>query len=159
MTDTDKTVAAKSARLSTATHEAGHALVLQRLGVPIERIKIGIGGNDWCGKTNLAPNDIGLQLIDELTICVAGLKAQELVGCELPPCVGGGANSDYRKVQELFDRHDIAESERDDLHALALARAHEILCSQLDRLKEIAQILVDEGCLDQQRIAALFAGG
>jgi hypothetical protein len=127
------------ARWSTAVHEVGHALVLEHLGVKVRKILVGIGGDDWSGRTCRGSSGPDLSLIGQLTICVAGSEAQELLECDLAPSDHGGAADDYGKLQTLLDDHDIAEYERDDLYAAAHRKAREILSSQLDRLKELAR--------------------
>jgi hypothetical protein len=85
------------------------------------------------------------------------LEAQEIIGCELPPSTHGGAISDYGCAQTILDNHEVAESERKQRLDEACASAHEILYAQRDRLKNIAKILADKGCLDHQTIASLLS--
>lgn len=131
---------------STAVHEVGHALVASYLGAKVRRIKVGINGDDWSGKTYIDPSSNNhLSLIDQLAICIAGLEAQELLKCDMPPPEAVGAAGDYGKVQTLFDDHDIAEAKRSELCAVTRRKVREILVSQLDRLKELAQKAADDG--------------
>jgi len=64
-------------RLGAAYHEAGHAIVASALGLTIERMEIGINGDDAKGATDI--RDVaGLPLADQLAICAAGIEAQKI---------------------------------------------------------------------------------
>jgi hypothetical protein len=82
-----------------AIHEAGHAVVAQFYGLPVEEIAIDIGGGDAKGTTQIGP-DAHLPIIDRTALCVAGVASQALFEC---PSRERWGMSDYVKVGMLVD--------------------------------------------------------
>jgi ATP-dependent Zn protease len=67
-------------RISTAYHEAGHAVVAWALGLPVAEVAIGKDGDDSAGRTNIEGTDDHLPLFDRVVVYLAGIS-RRATGC------------------------------------------------------------------------------
>ena len=72
-------------RRSTAIHEAGHVVVAWALDLPVGSMQIGCNGDDTAGRSEIDESARQLSLIDRIALCIAGVQAQLLFGCNTNP--------------------------------------------------------------------------
>jgi hypothetical protein len=137
-------------RFSGAVHEAGHALVAHALSATVGAMSV---ANDGAGKTEIA--DQRLNLPDRLTVCMAGMVAQNVLGCERGELA---CFRDYVMANNILNELGIAAEEHWPHIETGLARAHAILKSQLNKVRAIAAELAAHGQLDADRVQVLLAG-
>src|SRR5262245_59219651 len=135
-------------RFSGAVHEAGHALVAHALSAQVSGISV---ANDGGGKTDIA--DQTLSLADRLTVCMAGMVAQNLLGCEQWELA---CFSDYVMANDILGELGIAEDEHWPHIEAGLARAHALLKPRQNQIRAIAAELDAHGKLDADRVEALL---
>jgi len=137
-------------RFGSAVHEVGHALVAHALSAPVGAMCV---ANDGAGKTDIA--DQTLSLTDRLTVCMAGLVAQNLLGCERGDLA---CFSDYAMASNILGELGIAKDQHWRHIETALSRAHAILKPRLNQIRAIGVELDVHGKLDEDRVQVLLAG-
>lgn len=136
-------------RFSGAVHEAGHATVAWWLNVRVGAMRV---HDDGSGGTDIADHK-HLSLTDQLAICVAGMVAQDAMGCEQWEFAGF---SDHSTAATILDDAGIDDSEHWRHVEVAFAQAHAILDARLDTLRLIAIALDAHGELTPQRVRELL---
>jgi ATP-dependent Zn protease len=130
-------------RLGAAYHEAGHAVVASALGLSVERIEIGINGDDAKGATDVR-DAAGLPLVDRLAICAAGIEAQKIFEAPTHDDAGLG---DYGKMFELLD--DFDDAERRTFIEAGHQRACELVRLHPHAVERVARALLAEGKIER----------
>lgn len=140
--------------MSTACHEAGHAVVAHSLGLSISELRIGVGGNHWAGGADIQ-KDIGhLPLIDQMAVCFAGVEAQDLMKCHILELSDIG---DEVCICNLLYAHGIEEeSEVELLRGKARQRAAQILSDNVERLRALASRLAEKRTLGGEELQVLL---
>jgi ATP-dependent Zn protease len=115
-----------------AFHEAGHAVVARFFGLPVGELEI---ADDGSGKTEIGSAD-QLPLIDQITVCLAGVTAQDLFGFSRPEA----GYTDHTKIIGLIEW--LTEAESLKLRKTAYARAREIIKTQISEVEQLAELLV-----------------
>ena len=110
-------------RRSTAIHEAGHVVVAWALDLPVGSMQISCNGDDTAGRSEIDESARQLSLIDRIALCIAGMEAQLLFGCESTHLHAG--SSDFGKIIEMLD--DLSEGEADTIRSKGYDRAAELL--------------------------------
>ncbi len=139
-------------RRSTAIHEAGHVVIAWALGLPVGTMEIGCNGDDTAGRSQIDDTARQLSTIDRVALCVAGVKAQRLFGCEATHLHAG--MSDFGKIIEMLD--DLSESEADIIRSEGYARATELLECRQTLIEQIAERLAISGKLEQGEVLDLL---
>jgi hypothetical protein len=135
----------------TAYHEAGHAIVVWSLGLPVGAVSV--SDDDASGATQIGPAD-HLSLVEQMAVCSAGIAAVHLF--ELP--IHEQANiGDYEKIMDLIKAHGISEVEegpalRDE--GRKLARVH--LEKHRSKVVELAELLVEHGRIEAPEVLRLM---
>src|SRR3974377_1324697 len=88
-------------RRSTAIHEVGPVVVAWVLGLPVGSMQIGCHGDDTACRSEIDESARELSLIDRIALCIAGMEAQLLFGCESTHLHAG--SSDFGKIIEMLD--------------------------------------------------------
>jgi hypothetical protein len=115
-------------------HEAGHAVVARALGAEVRFIAIDIRtGNGSSHSSDFADQ------INNLTVCVAGCKAEIVLGERAAP--RNTKRSDFRKMREILSR--LPEGERRAARAEGYRRAEAILTGNANLVRGIATELRD----------------
>ena len=118
-----------------AFHEAGHAVVARFFGLPVgDHIEL---AEDGSGKTNVGPAD-HLPLIDQITVRIAGVAAQDLFGFSRPEA----GRADHTKIIGLVEW--LTEAESLKLRNAAYARAREIIKNQKLEVEWLGELLIKE---------------
>ena len=139
-------------RRSTAIHEAGHVVVAWALGLPAGFMEIGCNGDDTAGRSEIDETAHRLSLVDRIALCIAGMQAQLLFGCESTHLHAG--SSDFGKIIEMLD--DLSEGEADTVRFKGYDRAAELLVCRRPLIERIAERLTISGKLEQGEILALL---
>jgi hypothetical protein len=135
-------------RRSTAIHEAGHVVVAWALGLPIGSMQIGCNSDDTAGRSAIDESARQLSTIDRIALCIAGLQAQLLFGCESTHLHAG--TSDFGKIIEMLD--DLSEGEADTIRSKGYDRAAELLVFRRPLIEQIAERLATSGKLEQDEV-------
>jgi hypothetical protein len=118
-----------------AFHEAGHVVVARSFGLPVgDHLEI---ADDGSGKTKIGSAD-HLPLIDQITVRIAGVAAQDLFGLPKPRAV----YPDRGKIIELVKELTAAKSFK--LRNAAYARAREIIKNQKLEVEWLADLLIKD---------------
>ena len=118
-----------------AFHEAGHAVVARSFGLWVgDHLEI---ADDGSGKTKIGSAD-HLPRIDQITVRIAGMAAQDLFGLPKPRA----GYHDHGKIIGLVDGLTAAESLK--LRNAAYARAREIIKNQKLEVEWLAELLIKE---------------
>ena len=118
-----------------AFHEAGHAVVARFLGLPVgDHLEI---ADDGSGKTKIGSVD-QLPVSDQITVCLAGVAAQDLFGLPKPRA----GYHDHGKIIGLVEG--LTEAESLKLRNAAYARAREIIKNQKLEVEWLAELLIKE---------------
>ena len=129
-----KTMSAKDLRRA-AFHEAGHAVVARYFGLPVgDHLEI---ADDGSGKTKIGSAD-HLPRIDQITVRIAGVAAQDLFGLPKPRA----GRTDYAKIIGLVEGLTKAKSLK--LRNAAYARAREIIKNQKLEVEWLGELLIKE---------------
>ena len=139
-------------RRGTAIHEAGHVVVAWALGLPVGSMQIGCHGDDTAGRSEIDESPRELSLIDRIALCIAGMEAQLLFGCESTHLHAG--SSDFGKIIEMLD--DLTEGEADTIRSKGYDRAAELLVCRRPLIERIAERLAISGKLEQGEVLALL---
>ena len=107
-------------RRSTAIHEAGHVVVAWALGLPVGSMEIGCNGDDTAGRSEIDETAHQLSLVDRIALCIAGMEAQLLFGCESIHLHGGSS-----VIIKMLD--DLLEEEADTIRSKGYDRAAQAL--------------------------------
>jgi hypothetical protein len=118
-----------------AFHEAGHVVVARHFGLWVaDHLEI---ADDGSGKTNVGPAD-HLPLIDQITVRIAGVAAQDLFGL---PCPRAGYH-DQGEIAMLVEG--LTEAESLKLRGAAYVQAQEIIKNQKSEVERQAELLIKE---------------
>jgi hypothetical protein len=139
-------------RRSTAIHEAGHVVVAWALGLPMGSVQIGCHGDDTAGRSAIDESARQLSLIDRIALCIAGLQAQLLFGCESTHLHAGA--SDFGKIIEMLNG--LSEDEADTIRFEGYDRAAELLVCRRPLIERIAELLAASGKLEEGEVLALL---
>ena len=93
-----------------------------------------------------------LSLIDRIALCIAGMEAQLLFGCESTHLHAG--SSDFGKIIEMLD--DLTEGDADTIRSKGYDRAAELLVCRRPLIERIAEQLAISGKLEQGEVLALL---
>ena len=113
-----------------AFHEAGHAVVARFFGRSeiILKLLTTEGARRKIGPAN------HLARIDQITVCIAGVAAQDLFGFSRPEA----GYSDHAQIIELVEG--LSEAESLELRNAAYARAREIIKNQKSEVERLAEL-------------------
>jgi len=136
-------------RRSTAIHEAGHVVVAWALGLPVGSMEIGCNGDDTAGRSEIDETAHQLSLVDRIALCIAGMEAQLLFGCESIRLHGGSS-----VIIRMLD--DLLEEEADTIRSKGYDRAAELLVCRRPLIERIAERLAISGKLEQGEVLALL---
>ena len=136
-------------RRSTAIHEAGHVVVAWALGLPVGSMEIGCNGDDTAGRSEIDETAHQLSLVDRIALCIAGMEAQLLFGCESIHLHGGSS-----VIIKMLD--DLLEEEADTIRSKGYDRAAELLVCRRPLIERIAERLAISGKLEQGEVLALL---
>ena len=136
-------------RRSTAIHEAGHVVVAWALGLPVGSMEIGCNGDDTAGRSEIDETAHQLSLVDRIALCIAGMEAQLLFGCESIHLHGGSS-----VIIRMLD--DLLEEEADTIRSKGYDRAAELLVCRRPLIERIAEQLAISGKLEQGEVLALL---
>src|SRR6516225_4031006 len=136
-------------RRSTAIHEAGHVVVAWALGLPVGSMEIGCNGDDTAGRSEIDETAHQLSLVDRIALCIAGMEAQLLFGCESIHLHGGSS-----VIIKMLD--DLSEEEADTIRSKGYDRAAELLVCRRPLIERIAERLAISGKLEQGEVLALL---
>ena len=136
-------------RRSTAIHEAGHVVVAWALGLPVGSMEIGCNGDDTAGRSEIDETARQLSLVDRIALCIAGMEAQLLFGCESIHLHGGSS-----VIIKMLD--DLLEEEADTIRSKGFDRAAELLVCRRPLIERIAERLAISGKLEQGEVLALL---
>jgi len=136
-------------RRSTAIHEAGHVVVAWALGLPVGSMEIGCNGDDTAGRSEIDETARQLSLVDRIALCIAGMEAQLLFGCESIHLHGGSS-----VIIKMLD--DLLEEEADTIRSKGYDRAAELLVCRRPLIERIAERLAISGKLEQGEVLALL---
>ena len=139
-------------RRSTAIHEVGHVVVAWALGLPAGSMEIGCNGDDTAGRSEIDETVHQLSLVDRIALCIAGMEAQLLFGCESTHLHAG--SSDFGKIIEMLDG--LSEDEADTIRFKGYDRAAELLVCRRPLIERIAERLAISGKLKQGEVLALL---
>ena len=129
-----KTMSDKDLRRA-AFHEAGHAVVARFFGLPVgDHLEI---ADDGSGRTKIGSAD-HLPRIDQITVRIAGVAAQDLFGLPKPRA----GYHDHGKIIELVEG--LTEAESLKLRNAAYARAREIIKNQKLEVEWLAELLIKD---------------
>jgi hypothetical protein len=118
-----------------AFHEAGHAVVARSFGLPVgDHLDI---ADDGSGKTKIGSAD-HLPRIDQITVRIAGVAAQDLFGLPKPRA----SRTDYAKIIGLVKG--LTEGESLKLRNAAYARAQKIIKNQKLEVEWLAELLIKD---------------
>ena len=136
-------------RRSTAIHEAGHVVVAWALGLPVGSMEIGCNGDDTAGRSEIDETAHQLSLVDRIALCIAGMEAQLLFGCESIRLHGGSS-----VIIRMLD--DLLEEEADTIRSKGYDRAAELLVCRRPLIERIAERLATSGKLEQEEVLDLL---
>jgi hypothetical protein len=139
-------------RHSTAVHEAGHIVVAWALDLSVGSVEIGCNGDDTAGRSEIGKSARQLSLIDRIALCIAGMEAQLLFGCESTHLHAGW--SDFGKIIEMLDG--LSEDEADTVRSKGYDRAAELLVCRRPLIGRIAERLAFAGKLEQEEVLDLL---
>lgn len=128
-----------------AFHEAGHVVVACFLGLAVRKIEI---HDDGSGKATISSAE-HLPLIDQIALCVAGVEAHVLFGCDTHDY---GAFDDYVKFSKLVEG--LTKAESVEYRNAAYLRALDILRSHATDVERLANDLIE-----RRYIAAIDVNG
>ena len=134
---------------STAIHEAGHVVVAWALGLPVGSMEIGCNGDDTAGRSEMDETAHQRSLVDRIALCIAGMEAQLLFGCESIHLHGGSS-----VIIKMLD--DLLEEEADTIRSKGYDRAAELLVCRRPLIERIAERLAISGKLEQGEVLALL---
>jgi len=136
-------------RRSTAIHEAGHVVVAWALGLPVGSMEIGCNGDDTAGRSEIDETARQLSLVDRIALCIAGMEAQLLFGCESIHLHGGSS-----VIIKMLD--DLLEEEADTIRSKGYDRAAELLVCRRPLIERIVERLAISGKLERGEVLALL---
>ena len=136
-------------RRSTAIHEAGHVVVAWALGLPVGSMEIGCNGDDTAGRSEIDETARQLSLVDRIALCIAGMEAQLLFGCESIHLHGGSS-----VIIRMLD--DLLEEEADTIRSKGYDRAAELLVCRRPLIERIAERLAISGKPKQGEVLTLL---
>ena len=136
-------------RRSTAIHEAGHVVVAWALGLPVGSMEIGCNGDDTAGRSEIDETAHQLSLVDRIALCIAGMEAQLLFGCESIRLHGGSS-----VIIRMLD--DLLEEEADTIRSKGYDRAAELLVCRRPLIERIVERLAISGKLERGEVLALL---
>ena len=136
-------------RRSTAIHEAGHVVVAWALGLPAGSMEIGCNGDDTAGRSEIDETARQLSLVDRIALCIAGMEAQLLFGCESIHLHGGSS-----VIIRMLD--DLLEEEADTIRSKGYDRAAELLVCRRPLIERIVERLAISGKLERGEVLALL---
>ena len=136
-------------RRSTAIHEAGHVVVAWALGLPVGSMEIGCNGDDTAGRSEIDETAHQLSLVDRIALCIAGMEAQLLFGCESIHLHGGSS-----VIIKMLD--DLLEEEADTIRSKGYDRAAELLVCRRPLIERIVERLAISGKLERGEVLALL---
>lgn len=143
---------AQSDRRGAAYHEAGHAVVAWVLGIPIGAIEIAIDGDDAKGSAQIGATD-GLEVVDRIAICLAGVEAQHLFAA---PTHRHAGVADYAMVfnyvEDLDDEASLA------IRNAGFQRAHDILDQHSEMVERLAKALTRALKMDAVSVNHVISG-
>jgi hypothetical protein len=149
----------KVAPYTVACHEAGHAVVAWRLGLPPQdlRIQWKNGDETWSGDAG-EPTPAAKELppLDQAAIYAGGIEAQKLDRCPIEG-LAWQADRDLVNIFNVFAAHGVHEiADLDERRLAAHARARELLLPCLDQLQAIAAELAASGRVSPDRVSELL---
>src|SRR3974390_589944 len=137
-------------RRSTALHEAGHVVVAWALDLPVGSMQISCNGDDTAGRSEIDESARQLSLIDRIALCIAGMEAQLLFGCESTHLHADA--SDFVKIIEMLGG--LSEDEADTIRFKGYDRAAELLVCRRPLIERIAERLAISGQLEHGEVPA-----
>jgi hypothetical protein len=143
-------------RRGICCHEAGHAVVLHALEVPVRAIFIKFtDAKGWhgCAKSDPA-NDRPVS--DRLVFFAAGRMAEEHFSCRAHD---QASIRDYGEIDTLLDRECMLQGDREQHIAEAEARAGAILRRNHDATLRVIDWLVEHGSIDGNAFECLMQRG
>jgi ATP-dependent Zn protease len=128
----------KSARdqRGAAVHEAGHVIVASALGLTVEYVEVGIGGDDAKGAAEIEYSS-ELSLVDRLAVCAAGLEAQRLF---VAPTHNGAGWGDFAQMIKLVK--DLSDEESSRARYDGYQRARGLLIRHAAKVELVAKLLL-----------------
>jgi ATP-dependent Zn protease len=136
-------------RRSTAIHEAGHVVVAWALDLRVGSMEIGCNGDDTASRSEIDESARQLSLIDRIALCIAGVQAQLLFGCESTHQHAGASD-----IIEMLDG--LSEDEADTIRLKGYDRAAELLVCRRPLIERIAERLATSGKLVQDEVLDLL---
>jgi len=139
----------------TAYHEAGHAIVLHSLDVPVEKITIAFAETrGWYGNTDPVPGFVErLHYTDQVMSLIAGSSAEALY-CSAYD--GAAARDDLGKIDVVLEANNVpvdqhwSEITKADERATAILKRHET------KARKVAEHLVATGHMTGEEFAAMM---
>jgi hypothetical protein len=132
---------------SLCCHEAGHAIVLHTLGVPIIRIFVAFNeAKGWYGGTESAPGSVAMLAVNEaVMVAVAGLVAEKYFKC---PAHDNAGLSDMGKVIAIFTANQVADELHDSIRSETELRAYDAIASNEKLVISLIDHLTLNGVVD-----------
>jgi hypothetical protein len=137
---------------STAIHEAGHVVVAWALDLPVGSMQIGCNGDHTAGRSEIDETAHRLSLVDRIALCIAGMQAQLLFGCESTHQHAGA--SDFGKIIQMLDG--LSEDEADTIRSQGYDRAAELLVCRRPLIERIAERSATGGKLEHDEVLDLL---
>jgi len=117
-----------------AVHEAGHTAVARALGAEVVFVEIDLATGNGGSRSSMFDDN----QIKNLAVCVAGCRAEHLLGAHSPRKTKIG---DFRIMRDLLGR--VPEAERRAARAAGYGLADETLEANADAVRRIADELLD----------------
>jgi ATP-dependent Zn protease len=139
------------------THEAGHAVVANSFGVPVQAIWVAFTEEKgWHGGTDHAQGSVEhLHYMDQATILMAGKTAEELFGC---PAHETAWRKDLGQISVLLNANRIPEDEHWVRISEARERALSILETSRNKALKLIDRLVECGRVERPEFVRLMNG-
>ena len=154
----------KATRRANAYHEAGHAVVLTLVGIPVDYLSLEIqtrddGFGDAQGTTKLkTDDDEETNILDYLASLMAGIVAVRWLGYPEWIANSGGV-ADYNALRRIALEHLGAETEKDvsDFIGQGQNKAAELLaCPGVwDAVVEVGETLLKQGRMDGSSVLSI----
>jgi hypothetical protein len=129
--------------LGICCHEAGHAIVAESVGIPIEAIHVTFTEEKgWYGYNESKESDCHLPFTDRITILIAGKTAEEVFE---RPAHDKAWGDDAGKIALLLLNNEIPETEHCTQINNAKERARPILESQRQKVLDLTDWLFRHG--------------
>jgi ATP-dependent Zn protease len=143
----DRFCNARATELRKAYHEAGHAVVAWARGETVEMVRI----SPFPPKTKRRGNEKDIESV--LAVAHGGMAAEEKLTADPHP--SEGADNDLDKIELILNEHLPRGASRDEWRTSASQRARSIVSLHWDRVTAVAEALLNEDCLDEDRFSKI----